>query len=523
MRKVVVRNQEPPESSHLPQSPGDAPVDFWQMRLVYGKVQYYQLVSEQIATASQPPEICRGGLLADDFGLGKSLTVLIAIYVDLHQNHQLAPSLIAVPAGLVPFWEDQIKRHFQAGTFRICTRNGGVDDDRVKDLRDFDIVLVSTTTMTNEWEASLASTGRQEGSGLYATRFRRVVFDDVHELTGNATSMTFQAACAIKASCRWGVSATPFVVPQEMATLCQVLRAFGPLSKRETFKALIADKIVNDSMGAMELFKYMFASIALRRTAHMVQDKAIVLPALNQQTIHTRLDSTSQRAYDILEELKKDQLDNTLKWNQHLCQAALHGALLPEDIVDAIYMHGGNGTEVNNKTSSKLTGILQLIDKLGPSESAAVFSRSTAFLKILEKELQHKRTVRLDSKSSPQTRMEQVNKCGKSSGCIILISMKTGASGLDLSFVQHVIIAEPWWHRNIEHQAVGRCYTHLQTCPVTVHRLLALGTIDEEASLLFSIRSQGMTGCGLQMSEAQAKRQVFVDVVLGATMHTQVP
>ena len=63
---------------------------------------------------------------------------------------------------------------------------------------------------------------------------------------------------------------------------------------------------------------------------------------------------------------------------------------------------------------------------------------------------------------------------------VFLISLKAGGTGLNLTAADYVIHLDPWWNPAVEDQATDRAHRIGQTKPVTVYRLVARGTIEEQ-------------------------------------------
>lgn len=61
----------------------------------------------------------------------------------------------------------------------------------------------------------------------------------------------------------------------------------------------------------------------------------------------------------------------------------------------------------------------------------------------------------------------------------MLLSLKAGGVGLNLTAADHVYIVDPWWNPAVEDQAADRAYRIGQENPVLVHRLVARDTIEE--------------------------------------------
>ena len=62
---------------------------------------------------------------------------------------------------------------------------------------------------------------------------------------------------------------------------------------------------------------------------------------------------------------------------------------------------------------------------------------------------------------------------------ILLMSLKAGALGLNLTEANVGIIFDPWWNYAVESQAISRMHRMGQTRPVYVKRLIVSGTIED--------------------------------------------
>ena len=63
---------------------------------------------------------------------------------------------------------------------------------------------------------------------------------------------------------------------------------------------------------------------------------------------------------------------------------------------------------------------------------------------------------------------------------VLIAQIKCAGVGLNLQFASRAFLMRPQWNPSIEHQAVGRLHRSGQTRPVTVFRLVAAATVDEE-------------------------------------------
>ncbi|TFY52347.1 hypothetical protein EVJ58_g10068 [Rhodofomes roseus] len=63
---------------------------------------------------------------------------------------------------------------------------------------------------------------------------------------------------------------------------------------------------------------------------------------------------------------------------------------------------------------------------------------------------------------------------------VMLISLKAGALGLNLTVANNVFLMDPWWQEGIESQAIDRCNRIGQTKPVHVYQLIAENTVESK-------------------------------------------
>lgn len=61
----------------------------------------------------------------------------------------------------------------------------------------------------------------------------------------------------------------------------------------------------------------------------------------------------------------------------------------------------------------------------------------------------------------------------------MIVSIKTGSLGLNLTMAQNVVFTDFWWNPQLEAQAIDRIHRFGQTQPVDVYRIIAEHTIDE--------------------------------------------
>ena len=80
---------------------------------------------------------------------------------------------------------------------------------------------------------------------------------------------------------------------------------------------------------------------------------------------------------------------------------------------------------------------------------------------------------------------------------VMLVSLKAGGTGLNLTAADHVFLLDPWWNPAVEDQAASRAHRIGQDRPVMVYRMVAKDTVEERILAL------------------QEKKRRIADVALG--------
>lgn len=142
--------------------------------------------------------------------------------------------------------------------------------------------------------------------------------------------------------------------------------------------------------------------------------------------------------------------------------------------------------------STKIEKTMELLKNIrdkpsGPNEKAKpektiIFSQFTSLLDILEIPLMAEgfTYARYDGSMSANQRNDAVIEFTETEQTtIMLISLKAGNAGLNLTAASQVIILDPFWNPYIEEQAVDRAHRIGQRRPVEVHRILIADTVED--------------------------------------------
>jgi SNF2 family DNA or RNA helicase len=155
-----------------------------------------------------------------------------------------------------------------------------------------------------------------------------------------------------------------------------------------------------------------------------------------------------------------------------LRQAACHPALLPG---------GLRGGAAAPSQSSKIERLLEaLSDAVADGHRALVFSQWTSLLDLIEPHLTEAGIAftRLDGSTTDRAGVVATFQADGGPP-VMLLSLKAGGTGLNLTAADHVFLVDPWWNPAVEDQAADRAHRIGQDKPVMVYRMVARDTVEE--------------------------------------------
>jgi SNF2 family DNA or RNA helicase len=74
-------------------------------------------------------------------------------------------------------------------------------------------------------------------------------------------------------------------------------------------------------------------------------------------------------------------------------------------------------------------------------------------------------------------------------GAVLLMTLKTGGVGLNLTKASYVFHLEPWWNPSVERQATDRAHRMGQRKKTQVYRYLMEGSVEEKIEILKAKKS----------------------------------
>eukprot|EP00842_Homolaphlyctis_polyrhiza_P006440 jgi/Hompol1/6798/HPOL_001202-RA len=127
------------------------------------------------------------------------------------------------------------------------------------------------------------------------------------------------------------------------------------------------------------------------------------------------------------------------------------------------------------------------------SNAGGIFSQFVRFLDLFERPLQEAGFgfVRYDGSMSAKERDDAIKQLKRDDAVtVMLVSLKCGSVGLNLSFANRVIMLDFWWNPAIENATIDRVHRLGQKRDVIVHRLTIQGTVEDRILALQTKKQQ---------------------------------
>jgi SNF2 family DNA or RNA helicase len=388
-----------------------------------------------------------GAVLADDMGLGKTLQTICVLRGRV---------LVVCPKSVVYNWVDEIER------FRPGLRTSLYEGPKRKLDRKADVTLMTYAVL------------RLDADELAKEDWDIVVLDEGQAIK-NLGSQTARAAFELKGKFRLLLSGTP--VENRLEELWSGMHFANPglLGGVSDFQERYANPIASGNPDAAARLRAKIRPFVLRRTKREVLPE---LPSRTDTVLHVELDETERSVYDAVRVATKKSVA------EKLAQGGGGGVLAALEALLRLRQascHSGLVPGQHAETSSKVERLIDALeDAVSEGHKALVFSQWTSLLDRVEPHL-HAAGIeftRLDG--STKDRASVVNEFQDEAGPpVLLVSLKAGGTGLNLTAADHVFLLDPWWNPAVEEQAADRAHRFGQERPVMVYRMVTKDTVEE--------------------------------------------
>ncbi|KAJ6749616.1 hypothetical protein OIU85_000269 [Salix viminalis] len=441
-------------------------------------------------------------------------------------------TLVVCPSAVCSTWENQLQEHTQKGSLKLYKYSG---DSRTKDaeeLMKYDIVLTTYST--------LVAGGCEP---LMKIEWWRVILDEAHVITKKANEMQSQELIKVTARRRWAVTGSPIQNRSfNSSSLMKFLR-LHPLSTDYYWLNLLQIHLANGDEKGFSLLQELMATISLRRIRDKVlaglPSKTIETVSFElseeERELYNQMEADSKNvvgyfitanklrsryisvlfsviqlrqlcsdsalcSMDLRSLLPSDNIGDASK-HPELLRKMIDGLQDGEDIICTVCLDPPtdatitisppessspeNPKKLSRTTPSKVTALIKLLKEsraVNSTSKSVVFSLFDKMLALMEEPLKDAgfNTLRLDASTDEIRQVEIIKEFGSAGAdTVLLASLKTSGTGINLTAASTVYLLEPWWNSAVEEQAINRVHQYGQKENVRIVRLIAQNSIEE--------------------------------------------
>ena len=418
-----------------------------------------------------------GAVLADDMGLGKTLQLLALLAVEHEADRVQGPTLVVAPTSVVGNWAREAARFVPDLDVVVHHGSGRAKGmELVEKLSGADLVITSYGVV-----------GR-DARELALVEWDHVVCDEAQAIKNSGTQAS-KSVRAIPARHRIALTGTP--IENKLAELRSLLDWVNPgmLGSQAFFRNHFAKAIESqrDEELAAEMgqrLQRLTAPFILRR----VKTDAAIIDDLPEKREHViAVDMTDEQAalYTALVGSTKQELERregmarrglvlaTITRIKQVCNHPAH------------FLGDGSPVTVKGKQrSGKVAKLMELLfQAVEQGERVLIFTQYKAFGDLLQPYLSEQLGEEipfLHGGVGKSARDAMVERFQRDDGPrAMLLSLKAGGTGLNLTAASVVVHMDRWWNPAVENQATDRAFRIGQRKDVTVYKMITKGTMEE--------------------------------------------
>ena len=404
-----------------------------------------------------------GCCMADDMGLGKTIQVISLILKLKEENKLKNPVLVICPTTLMGNWMKELQLF--APSLKVATYHGL---DRKLDMKN-DVILTTYAIMRIDVEE------------MKKNNWGMIVVDEAQNIKNPDTAQTL-AIKALKSDIKIAMTGTP--VENRLTELWSIFDFInkGYLGSMKEFQKSYAIPIerFKEKSRASKL-KLSVSPFVLRRVK---TDKTVIsdLPDKMVMNDYCYLAKSQAILYEktLNEMMEKisgftgvNRRGNIFKLITALKQICNH----PYQFLKS----GGTSKDLSGKAEKCVDLVQSIIDN---NEKTLIFTQykemGDLLAKIIAEECTTEPSFFHGSLTVPQRENLIEDFQTNDDRKVMILSLKAGGTGLNLTSATNVIHYDLWWNPAVEEQATDRTYRIGQDRNVMVHRLITLGTFEEK-------------------------------------------
>ena len=414
-----------------------------------------------------------GCCMADDMGLGKTIQVIALILKLKEENKLKNPVLVVCPTTLMGNWMKELQMF--APSLTVSTYHGL---DRKLNLK-CDVILTTYAIMRIDVEEMKKNT------------WGMVVVDEAQNIKNPDTAQTV-AIKTMKSDIKIAMTGTP--VENRLTELWSIFDFInkgylGSLKDFQKSYAVPIEKFKEHSRASK--LKLSVSPFVLRR---LKTDKSVISDLPEKMVINDYCYLAKAQAV-LYEKTLNEMMDKISSFTGVNRRGNIFKVITAlKQICNHPYQFLKNG-DISKELSGKTEKCVDLVNNIiENNEKMLIFTQykemGDILVKILSEECNTEPTFFHGSLTVPQRENLIEDFQNNDNRKIMILSLKAGGTGLNLTSATNVIHYDLWWNPAVEDQATDRTYRIGQDKNVMVHRLITLGTFEEKIDEMLKTKKE---------------------------------
>lgn len=422
-----------------------------------------------------------GACLADDMGLGKTIQTLA--FLERLRTERGGRTLLIVPASLLGNWKREIERFTPDMPYYILHGKSAASLEAECEREQF--LTITTYAMAMRLDS------------LQKVKWNAVILDEAQAIKNPAAKQTKRIK---QFDSRMRIILTGTPIENNLSNLWSLFDFIngGLLGTAKEF-SVFTKRLADDVSGYTRL-REMVAPFILRR---LKSDRAVIDDLPDKTEIATYLELTKKQTalyHRIVAELEDSLCDAEGIQRKGLVLATISKL---KQICNHPDQYLGQASFIPEE-SGKFQRLRELCETIYEKrERVLIFTQFRELTKPLSQFLKgvfHREGMVIHGGISAKKRTELVERFqGEEYLPYMVLSIKAGGVGLNLTAANHVIHFDRWWNPAVENQATDRAFRIGQKRDVMVYKLISSGTIEEKIDTMIAVKSklaQDVIGAG---------------------------
>ena len=422
-----------------------------------------------VAWLQSMAELGMGTLLADDMGLGKTLQT-IALLASRDGDR---PHLVVCPTSVVGNWERELARF--APYLPVIRHHGPDRPAAVEDFKPGSVAITSYGLL------------RRDAAMLADVSWDVVVLDEAQQIKNHA-AQSAAAARRLTALARVALTGTP--VENRLSELWSIMDFTNPglLGPFTRFKERYAVPVERwrDADAAARL-RRIVGPFMLRR---MKSDPTVAadLPPKIESIVTCTLTREQATLYQATVTTLLDDEGLGEGFSRQGRVLKLLTAL--KQICNHPAQYLGEPGPLRGRSGKLARATEMLAEVVAAGDRALIFTQYREMGELLARHLNA--ALRLPAvpflhggvARKARDAMVDAFQTDEDAPPLLIVSLKAGGTGLNLTRATHVLHYDRWWNPAVEDQATDRAYRIGQTKTVNVHKLVTGGTLEDRIATM---------------------------------------